>query len=188
MAPVFLSFELSPASTVTQQAVNSKPSKSARKREVQALQALGEQLIGLSREQLDSIDLDPRLAEAVAAAQSMRAHGALRRQKQLIGKLMRGVDPEPIRTALDRFASNDRRARQLFRDAERWRDRLVAEGDAALAEFSEVLGRSSPDVDGAVKAVRTAHSDRASTEARRRLFRAIHAELAAEIEKASLSR
>jgi ribosome-associated protein len=188
VVPVFLSFELSPASTVTQQAVNSKPSKSARKREVQALQELGEQLIALSREQLESIDLDPRLSEAVAAAQSMRAHGALRRQKQLIGKLMRSVDPEPIRSALDRFASNDRKARQLFRDAERWRDRLAAEGDAALSDFSASLGRSSPDVDDAVKALRTAHSDRASTEARRRLFRAIHAELSAEIEKAPLSR
>jgi ribosome-associated protein len=164
--------------------VNSKPSKSARKREVLALQALGEQLIELSREQLDSIGLDERLLDAVTAAQSMRAHGALRRQKQLIGKLMRSVDPAPIRDALDRFSANDRRARQVFRDAERWRDRLATSGDDALAEFSAAIGRSSADVDAAVKALRAAVSDKSTVAARRRLFRAIHAEMSANVQNA----
>ena len=34
-------------------------------------------------------------------ARSIKAHGALRRQKQYIGKVMRHVDPEPIRAALE---------------------------------------------------------------------------------------
>ena len=163
--------------------MNSKPSKSARKREVQALQALGERLIGLTRDQLDSIGLEPRLSEAVVAAQSMRAHGALRRQKQLIGKLMRNVDPQPIREALDRFSATDRKAGQVFRDAERWRDRLASEGSEALAEFCEALGRPCPAVSDAVHALRTAGTDRALTECRRRLFRAIHAEFSTEMQE-----
>ena len=74
-----------------------KPSKSARKREYLALQKLGEELIALKQSELDSLPLDENLLEAVVEAQQIKAHGALRRQKQYIGKLMRHIDPEPLR-------------------------------------------------------------------------------------------
>lgn len=74
-----------------------KPSKSARKREYIALQKLGEELIALKASDLDRLPLDDNLREAVLEAKQMKAHGALRRQKQYIGKLMRHIDPEPIR-------------------------------------------------------------------------------------------
>ena len=90
-----------PASTVTHREMNSKPSKSAKKRETHALQYLGEQLIDLSVEQLLDIGLDDILMDAIVAAKSISAHGALKRQKQLIGKLMRRVDSAPIAAALD---------------------------------------------------------------------------------------
>ena len=78
----------------------SKPSKSARKREYLALQKLGEELVTLRESELLSIPLDEDLLEAVQEARRIKAHGALRRQKQYIGKLMRHVDPEPINAAL----------------------------------------------------------------------------------------
>lgn len=81
----------------------SKPSKSARKREYIALQKLGEELVMLRESDLLSMPLDEDLLEAVQAAQRIKAHGALRRQKQYIGKLMRHVDPEPINAALERL-------------------------------------------------------------------------------------
>ena len=90
------------------------------------MQSLGEELIGLTLEQLGSMNLDSRLLDAVLDAKSIKAHGALRRQKQLIGKLMRDVDPEPIRIALEVFTRHERMEKALFRDAETWRDRLVA--------------------------------------------------------------
>jgi ribosome-associated protein len=77
-----------------------KPSKSARKREYIALQKLGEELITLKKSDLNSLPLDDNLREAVAQAQQMKAHGALRRQKQYIGKLMRHIDPEPLRAEM----------------------------------------------------------------------------------------
>jgi ribosome-associated protein len=77
-----------------------KPSKSARKREYIALQKLGEELITLKVSDLDRLPLDDNLREAVLEARQMKAHGALRRQKQYIGKLMRHIDPEPIRTEM----------------------------------------------------------------------------------------
>jgi len=82
----------------------SKPSKSARKREYLALQKLGEQLIALRESDLREIGLDEELLEAVLDAHEIKAHSALRRQKQYIGKIMRRVDPEPIRAAMARLS------------------------------------------------------------------------------------
>ena len=77
-----------------------KPSKSARKREYLALQKLGEELISLKQSDLRSLPLEEDLLEAVSEASQIKAHGALRRQKQYIGKLMRHIDPEPLRDEL----------------------------------------------------------------------------------------
>jgi len=77
-----------------------KPSKSARKREYLALQKLGEELITLKESELASLPLEENLLEAVLEARQIKAHGALRRQKQYIGKLMRHIDPEPIRAEM----------------------------------------------------------------------------------------
>jgi ribosome-associated protein len=77
-----------------------KPSKSARKREYIALQKLGEELMTLKQTDLDSLTLDDNLRDAVMEAQQIKAHGALRRQKQYIGKLMRHIDPEPLRAQM----------------------------------------------------------------------------------------
>jgi ribosome-associated protein len=77
------------------------------------LQSLGERLIDLNAEQLASITLDDQLLQAVRTAQGTKSHGALRRQKQLIGKLMRQVDPEPIRIALHAFGREGRLEKEL---------------------------------------------------------------------------
>ena len=77
-----------------------KPSKSERKREHLALQKLGEALIPLQEQDLRAMDLDEELLEAVLQAKRISKRGALRRQKQYIGKLMGRLDPEPVRTAL----------------------------------------------------------------------------------------
>ena len=77
-----------------------KPSKSAKKREYLALQKLGEELITLRQSELEGLPLEDDLREAVMEARQIKAHGALRRQKQYIGKLMRHIDPEPLRLEL----------------------------------------------------------------------------------------
>jgi ribosome-associated protein len=77
-----------------------KPSKSAKKREYLARQQLGEELIPLQEQELRGMDLDEDLLDAILEAKRLSKRGALRRQKQYIGKLMGRVDPEPIRAAL----------------------------------------------------------------------------------------
>jgi ribosome-associated protein len=80
-----------------------KPSKSARKREYIALQKLGEALLTVKESDLATMNLDDELLAAVLDARRIKSHGALRRQKQFIGRLMRGIDPEPVRAALERM-------------------------------------------------------------------------------------
>ena len=69
------------------------PSKSQRKRDAHALQALGVQLVALSTAQLARLELPEALHEAVVAAQRIRSHGARSRQLQSIGKVMRQLEP-----------------------------------------------------------------------------------------------
>jgi ribosome-associated protein len=75
-----------------------KPSKSQRKRDAHALQALGVQLVGLPPASLVRLDLPDVLREAVLAVQGMRSHGAHTRQTQYLGKLMRQLEPAVLRT------------------------------------------------------------------------------------------
>ena len=152
----------------------SKPSKSARKREQLELQQLGEQLIGFTAEELRALPIDERLREAALAASKMHAHGALRRQKQLIGKLMRSCDPEPIRRAVEARASSDRRTKRVFADAERWRDRIVAEGADAIRLFCEQSGAPEAPFGELLARIRTAPNDCIAKGLRRQLFREVH--------------
>jgi ribosome-associated protein len=116
---------------------DAKPSKSARKRAAHDAQRLGERLVELRDTELERLALPERLVDAIRAARSIRSHGALARQRQLIGKLMRDVDPEPILEALEergRFAALEA---ERFRRIEGWRDRLLREGEAGLDALRE---------------------------------------------------
>jgi ribosome-associated protein len=152
----------------------SKPSKSARKREQQALQSLGEQLISLGDAELASLALDERLCDAVKNARSMKAHGALRRQKQLIGKLMRDLDPEQIRSALVELRADDARDKQIFARAEKWRDRLIREGVGALDAFAAETGSPDPGLRSLLAELDVAFTEKDEKTVRRKIFRRIH--------------
>ncbi len=110
--------------------VYSGPSKSQIKREVEALQALGEKLVALPDAQFKRIDLPDALRVAVAECRRITQNGALRRQKQYIGKLMRTVDPAPIQAQLDVFSGASAAENLKLHQAEKWRDRLIADNEA----------------------------------------------------------
>jgi ribosome-associated protein len=77
-----------------------RPSRSARKRAAEAAQALGEELIGLREAELAALDLPEPLSDAIREARRITSRAAGARQRQYIGRLMREIDPEPIRAAL----------------------------------------------------------------------------------------
>ncbi len=107
------------------------PSKSRRKAAAHALQTLGADLVALNRNQLAQVDMPELLRDAVEAAQRISAHEGRRRQLQYIGKLMRNVDPQPIRVKIDGWKTVSVEETARLHRIERWRDRLL-EDPAAL--------------------------------------------------------
>jgi ribosome-associated protein len=94
-----------------------RPSKSARKRAAQSLRELGETLLDMSAATLDELPLPDDLRDAVRAARRIRSHGAQLRQRQYIGKLLRKLDAESIRAALERRTELDKlKARRSLLD------------------------------------------------------------------------
>ncbi len=99
------------------------------------LQDLGAELVSLNDQQLASVELPESLLDAVMEARRLvNKNEARRRQMQYIGKLMRGVDPEPIRASIAAYteASDAHTARLHL--LERWRARLL-EDENALTEL-----------------------------------------------------
>lgn len=112
-----------------------KKSKSQLKREMLALQKLGEELVRLSEDQISKLDIPSALMDALLFAKTIKKHEAWRRQMQYIGTLMREIDPEPIHRALENALHGHKADMRIFKQAEEWRDKLLAGNDALLEEL-----------------------------------------------------
>lgn len=114
------------------------PSKSAVKRQMLALQQLGEALVGLSEKQLGKIPIeDERLLAVIRETRAMRSHGARRRHLQLIGKLMRSTDVEPIESALQAMDRQKQGEADAFHRLEQMRDELLANGPDGVEQVAQ---------------------------------------------------
>jgi ribosome-associated protein len=112
------------------------------------------------------------LREAVLLARKITAHGGLYRQKQYIGKLMRKIDAEPIRAALEAKRERERIEALRFRRIEQWRDRLLQEGSSAIERLAaEVPGIDVASVTDLVERARAEQPTGDATGASRALFR-----------------
>lgn len=120
--------------------VDEPPSKSARKRQMHALQAMGESLVNLNDKQLEQIPLDDdRLVSAIQECRQIRSNSARKRHLQFIGKLMRDIDPEPIEKALQALHTSRQEETAAFHQLEQLRADILAAGadgvELAMAEF-----------------------------------------------------
>ncbi len=124
-----------------------RPSRSSFKREAQALQQLGEAIVDLTDGELATLPLDGDLAAAIAQARRLKEQSktreGFRRQLQFIGKLMRKADTDAIRAAYDELQHGRQQRNQQFHRLEQLRDKLVAEGVAAMDRVLELY----PDAD-----------------------------------------
>jgi ribosome-associated protein len=109
-----------------------RPSKSARKRELEALQALAERMAALSDAELARLHVDKPLRDAVALVRPMRPSSARNRQIRHCVRFMDADDLAEVRAYLDDRQSNKVAVNREFHEIERWRDRLAEQGDGAL--------------------------------------------------------
>lgn len=118
-------------------------SKTQRKRECDEMQKLGEALTTLKISELNELNLPDNLRSAIEASHKISQRGALKRHKQFIGKIMRDVDIDDIQKQYENFCHKYDTSNAHFKRLEKWRDRILDEGDKALDE----LITEFPDID-----------------------------------------
>jgi ribosome-associated protein len=164
------------------------PSRSARKRESEELQTLGEQIAALSNDTIAKLPLPEPVKDALADAKRIESFGGRRRHAQYIGKLMRRLDPDSLeaaRAAVSAARAPSARQTALLHRAERERDALL-ESDVALERWLA----EGPDADAQrVRAlIRQARKDARETRPgeaprRGRAYREIFALVRARLER-----
>lgn len=114
-------------------------SKTALKKQMTALQELGEELVSLSDKELSRIPIeDESLGLAIAEARAIRSNSARKRHLQYIGKVMRNIDAEPIAKALAGLHQQRQGDADAFHELEALRDKLLGEGVGAIEAVLEV--------------------------------------------------
>ncbi|PMR76857.1 ribosome biogenesis factor YjgA [Billgrantia endophytica] len=151
-----------------------RPSKSQLKREMHALQALGEKIIAMTPAERARLPLSDDMLAAVEETSRIRSHEGRRRHMQYVGKVMRREDLEAIQAVFDRIEQESHRRDLAFQRLEQWRDRLIDEGDEAVETFIV----DYPDVDRQAlrQLIRNARRERDQGKpptSSRRLFRLI---------------
>ncbi|ASK18255.1 MAG: ribosome biogenesis factor YjgA [Vreelandella alkaliphila] len=112
-----------------------RPSKSQLKREMHALQALGETLIAMKPAERAKFPLSDDMLRAIEETSRIRSHEGRRRHMQYVGKLIRKEDLTAIQGVFDAIEQEKEQRDHAFHRLEKWRDRLVEEGDSAVDLF-----------------------------------------------------
>ena len=140
-----------------------RPSKTRLKKQMHDLQALGKELDEMPAHRLKAIvGMPESLLDALLDLKRIRSHEGRRRQLQYIGKIMRGIDAEPLREAVASFKLPGAKETLALHTAERWRDRLIAEDDA----FTQWMGEHpGTDAQALRTLIRNARKDQATAAA-----------------------
>ena len=150
-------------------------SKTQRKKEMHELQALGVALVDLAESQIAGLQIGEELRQAVLEAKHIKSHEGRRRQLQYIGRLMRDVDPAPIRAQLDALVGHSAQEAARHRRLETLREKLLADDDALTAY---VAGHAGADLQALRTLIRNARREQKEgrpPRAFRELFRLLKA-------------
>ncbi|NLB12769.1 MAG: DUF615 domain-containing protein [Gammaproteobacteria bacterium] len=122
------------------------PSRSQQRREALEVLELAERLLALGERELAAVPMPDALRDLVQDSRRITAQIARKRQLQFLAKNMRREDDDvidAIRRTLQRDRDDARREAARLHRLEAWRERLLEEGDEALAE----LIAQHPDAD-----------------------------------------
>jgi ribosome-associated protein len=130
------------------------PSKTQLKAEADEKQALGEALLTLRADLMARLDLPDKLLEALTQAKRITHFEGRRRQMQFIGKLMRPLNMDPIRAAIDEQANGSADLTLALHQAEQWRDKLIASDDALGTWLTDYPGTDSQQLRALIRQAR----------------------------------
>ena len=157
-----------------------RPSKTRIKRQMHELQAIGERLVSLSAAQLDTMELPEDLRDALDQAHRVSGRESRRRHMQYIGRLMRAVDPDPIREKIASWDGQLREHTTRFHGIERWRDRLLENDDALDELLREHSIADAQRLRALIRSARTERNSARPSKSYRELFRLLRDVLPAE--------
>ena len=148
-------------------------SKTQNKKEMDDRQDLGMQLTKLSADVLKKIGLDEDLIEAVIFYKKINSNGALKRQAQYIGRLMRDTDPEPIQAYLNKLKGDNSEHNALMQRLELLRERLVDSDEALTKLLNEQSGIDIGTVRTLIRNARKEKEQNKPPKAYRELFQVL---------------
>jgi ribosome-associated protein len=149
------------------------PSKSQLKREMHALQDLAKRLVALPRAELEHLDLSASTWAAIDETSRIKDLRALRRHHKRIAKLLAQEDTDAVHALMHEKDELARKEAARHHRVERWRERLIEEGDDALRVFLEqVPGADRQQLRSLMRAAQR-DRDRGKPESARKLFRAL---------------
>lgn len=122
-----------------------RPSKSQLKREMTALQELGEELVSQPKDRVMRVPMPEDVREVILECQKIKDHEGRRRQMQYVGKKMRLLEEDEIaaiQKVLDSWKGASKAETAAMHALERRREKLLAD-DTALTDLKEKY----PEVD-----------------------------------------
>ncbi|MEN3293592.1 MAG: ribosome-associated protein [Burkholderiales bacterium] len=114
-----------------------RPSKSHLKREMTALQKLGEELVSQPKDRVMRVPMPEDVRDAILDCQRIKDHEGRRRQMQFVGKKMRTLEEDElaaIQRVLDSWKGASKADTAAMHALERRREKLLAD-DSALTDL-----------------------------------------------------
>ncbi|GGX76543.1 DUF615 domain-containing protein [Massilia dura] len=124
-----------------------RPSKTELKRQSDALQALGNELVEQPRDRVKRVPMPDDVRDAILVCQTIKNHEGRRRQLQFVGKKMRTLSEEEvaiIQRTIEGWKGASKADTAALHALERRRDKLLADDQALtvlLAEHQELDGQ-----------------------------------------------
>ena len=157
----------------TNSETENNPSKTQVKRDLKLLRDLGEQLLSLSQDDLNTFSLTDNLKRALEEGKKIKSYIALKRQKGFIGKLMLQQDIDSIKNRFKQIDDTKQKNTDFFHSIEKWRKNLI-EDNSALTLFANKY--SDVDLQHIKTLIRMCHKEDREKKApmsRKKLFRYI---------------
>lgn len=147
-------------------------SRSEVKRQMLALQALGERLVGLKPTQWQEFGFSDVMLDALKESQRIKSHIAMRRHIRRLGKLLSQEDTEQVELLFKRMDDRALQDTRRFHRIEQWRDRLIEGDDKTLSDLLDIC--PNVDVQHVRQLIRAAKKERELAKppaAQRKLFK-----------------
>ena len=153
------------------------PSKSQLKREMHAVHDLAERLVSLPRAELERLSLSAATWAAIDETARIKDRRALGRHYKRIANLLLREDMEAVNALLHEKDQLVRHEAARHHRVERWRERLIEEGDGALTGFlNECPGVDHPQLRTLIRAAQR-DREKGKPDSARKLFRFLRDQL-----------